>query len=132
MHESCATGGAGVDESKGTQILEAYALEIQMYTVKKDQKKLRELYKKSLQIKSAVTHPRIMGIIREVRVRRHYHHVQCGGKMYMAERDWHSATTDFFEAFKNYDESGSPRKIQCLKYVVISNFTLLLSSSCYY
>jgi COP9 signalosome complex subunit 2 len=47
-----------------------------------------------------------MGIIRE-----------CGGKMHMAERQWAEAATDFFEAFKNYDEAGNPRRIQCLKYV---------------
>lgn len=45
-----------------------------------------------------------MGIIRE-----------CGGKMHMAERQWADAATDFFEAFKNYDEAGNPRRIQCLK-----------------
>eukprot|EP00959_Pyramimonas_sp_CCMP1952_P059883 1250865-Pyramimonas_sp.AAC.1 len=29
---------------------------------------------------------------------------ECGGKMHMAERMWAHAHTDFFEAFKNYDE----------------------------
>lgn len=37
--------------------------------------------------------------------------------MHMAERQWADAATDFFEAFKNYDEAGNPRRIQCLKYV---------------
>lgn len=67
---------------------------------------LQELYQRALSIKSAIPHPRIMGIIRE-----------CGGKMYMAERRWAEAATDFFEAFKNYDEAGNHRRIQCLKYV---------------
>ena len=31
------------------------------------------------------------------------------------------AQQDFFEAFKNYDEAGSPQRIQCLKYLVLSN-----------
>lgn len=66
---------------------------------------LQELYQRALSIKSAIPHPRIMGIIRE-----------CGGKMHMAERQWADAATDFFEAFKNYDEAGNPRRIQCLKY----------------
>lgn len=35
----------------------------------------------------------------------------------MAERQWAEAATDFFEAFKNYDEAGNQRRIQCLKYV---------------
>lgn len=67
---------------------------------------MQQLYHKALAIKSAIPHPRIMGIIRE-----------CGGKMHMAERQWAEAATDFFEAFKNYDEAGNQRRIQCLKYV---------------
>ena len=66
---------------------------------------MQQLYLKALAIKSAIPHPRIMGIIRE-----------CGGKMHMAERQWAEAATDFFEAFKNYDEAGNQRRIQCLKY----------------
>jgi hypothetical protein len=47
--------------SKGTQLLEVYALEIQMYTETKDNKKLKLLYEKALQIRSAIPHPKIMG-----------------------------------------------------------------------
>lgn len=28
---------------------------------------------------------------------------------------------DFFESFKNYDEAGSPQRIQVLKYLVLAN-----------
>lgn len=38
--------------------------------------------------------------------------------MHMAERQWPEAATDFFEAFKNYDEAGNQRRIQCLKYAL--------------
>jgi COP9 signalosome complex subunit 2 len=65
---------------------------------------MQQLYHKALSIKSAIPHPRIMGIIHE-----------CGGKMHMAERQWADAATDFFDAFKNYDEAGTHRRIQCLK-----------------
>ena len=61
---------------------------------------MQQLYQKALTIKSAIPHPRIMGIIHE-----------CGGKMHMAERQWADAATDFFD----YDEAGSQRRIQCLK-----------------
>jgi len=37
--------------------------------------------------------------------------VECGGKMHLREGEYEKAHTDFFEAFKNYDESGSPRYI---------------------
>ena len=34
---------------------------------------------------------------------------ECGGKMHLREGEFSLAHTDFFEAFKNYDEAGSPR-----------------------
>ena len=49
---------------KGTQLLEVYALEIQMYTVQKNNKKLKKVYEQSLHIKSAIPHPFTMGVIR--------------------------------------------------------------------
>lgn len=54
------------DLKKGTQLLEIYALEIQMYTTQKNNKKLKALYEQSLHIKSAIPHPLIMGVIRGV------------------------------------------------------------------
>lgn len=54
------------DLKKGTQLLEIYALEIQMYTAQKNNKKLKTLYEQSLHIKSAIPHPLIMGVIRGI------------------------------------------------------------------
>ena len=71
-----------------------------------------------------------MGVIKE-----------CGGKMWMGERmhgscdppiwpqpnasllpgQWNRASEDFFDSFKNYDEAGSPQRIQVLKYLVLAN-----------
>ena len=56
------------DLKKGTQLLEIYALEIQMYTAQKNNKKLKALYEQSLHIKSAIPHPLIMGVIRGMMV----------------------------------------------------------------
>jgi len=114
LHRSCENEEGEDDQKKGSQLVDIYALEIQMYTATKDNKKLKELYHKALEIKSAIPHPRIMGIIRE-----------CGGKMHMREKEWERSHTDFFEAFKNYDEAGSPRRIQCLKYLVLANMLML-------
>lgn len=110
LHASCQDSMGNDDQKKGTQLLEVYALDIQMCTTTKNNKKLKELYEASLSVQSAIPHPRIMGVIRE-----------CGGKMHMSERAWDEAWADFFEAFKNYDEAGSHRRIQCLKYMVLSN-----------
>jgi len=113
LHASCQTDEGEDDLKKGTQLLEIYALEIQMYTAQKNNKKLKALYEQSLHIKSAIPHPLIMGVIRE-----------CGGKMHLREGEYEKAHTDFFEAFKNYDESGSPRRTTCLKYLVLANMLM--------
>ncbi|XP_037080517.1 COP9 signalosome complex subunit 2-like [Pollicipes pollicipes] len=113
LHLSCQTDAGEDDMKKGTQLLEIYALEIQMYTAQKNNKKLKALYEQSLHIKSAIPHPLIMGVIRE-----------CGGKMHLREGEFEKAHTDFFEAFKNYDESGSPRRTTCLKYLVLANMLM--------
>jgi len=113
LRMSCQTHEGEEDLKKGTQLLEIYALEIQMYTAQKNNKKLKALYEQSLHIKSAIPHPLIMGVIRE-----------CGGKMHLREQEFEKAHTDFFEAFKNYDESGSPRRTTCLKYLVLANMLM--------
>lgn len=38
--------------------------------------------------------------------------------------DWASAQIDFFESFKNYDEAGSPQRIQVLKYLVLAHMLM--------
>ncbi|EDS28978.1 conserved hypothetical protein [Culex quinquefasciatus] len=96
LHQSCQTNDNENDLKKVTQLLDIYALEIQMYTF--------------LYIKSAILHPLIMGVIRK-----------CGGKMHLREGEFEKAHTDFFEAFKNYDESGSSRRTTCLNYLVLRN-----------
>ncbi|KAI9341336.1 PCI domain-containing protein [Obelidium mucronatum] len=110
LRASCQTDDGEDDQKKGTLLLEIYALEIQMHTETKNNKKLKALYQQCLSVKSAIPHPRIMGVIRE-----------CGGKMHMSESEWQQAETDFFEAFKNYDEAGSSQRITCLKYLVLAN-----------
>ena len=41
--------------------------------------------------------------------------------------EWNKAQTDFFEAFKNYDEAGSESRIKVLQYLVIANMLSLSS-----
>ena len=80
LRQSCQTEEGEDDLKKGTQLLEVikalsseaflnscfqvYALEIQMYTAQKNNKKLKALYDQSLHIKSAIPHPLILGVIR--------------------------------------------------------------------
>lgn len=37
-----------------------------------------------------------------------------------AAGSWDKASTDLFESFRQYDESGSPQRIQVLKYLVLA------------
>ncbi|CRG82900.1 COP9 signalosome complex subunit 2 [Talaromyces islandicus] len=115
LHRACQREDGSDDPSKGTYSLEVYALEIQMYAETKNNKRLKALYERALRVRSAVPHPKIMGIIRE-----------CGGKMHMSEENWEQAQSDFFESFRNYDEAGSIQRIQVLKYLVLT--TMLMKS----
>ncbi|KAL3489311.1 signalosome subunit 2 [Aspergillus germanicus] len=115
LHRACQKEDGSDDTSKGTYLLELYALEIQMYAETKNNKRLKALYQRALRVRSAVPHPKIMGIIRE-----------CGGKMHMSEENWEEAQSDFFESFRNYDEAGSMQRIQVLKYLVLT--TMLMKS----
>ena len=115
LHTACQKEDGSDDPSKGTYALEIYALEIQMYADTRNNKRLKALYQRALKVRSAVPHPKVMGIIRE-----------CGGKMHMSEENWKEAQTDFFESFRNYDEAGSLQRIQVLKYLVLT--TMLMKS----
>ena len=117
LHRACQDEDGADDPNKGTYSLEIYAIEIQMYSVTKNNKRLKvrgrhlfrggggggggegggtsssgrcylatpereahvrtppqTLYQKALRVRSAIPHPKVMGIIRE-----------CGGKMHMSE-----------------------------------------------
>ncbi|CAI4211251.1 unnamed protein product [Parascedosporium putredinis] len=116
LHKTCQREDGTDDPSKGTYSLEVYALEIQMHAATKNNKQLKRLYERALKVRSAVPHPKIMGIIRE-----------CGGKMHMSEENWDEAQKDFFESFRNYDEAGSLQRIQVLKYLLLT--TMLMRSN---
>ncbi|KAK1833208.1 PCI domain-containing protein [Podospora conica] len=115
LHRACQKEDGSDDPSKGTYSLEIYALEIQMYSETRNNNQLKSLYRKALKVRSAVPHPKIQGIIRE-----------CGGKMHMSEENWKEAQSDFFESFRNYDEAGDLRRIQVLKYLLLT--TMLMKS----
>lgn len=91
LHKACQMADGSDDPSKGTYSLEVYSLEILMYAETRNNKRLKvsliscearqvsdarvqALYQRALKVRSAVPHPKIMGIIRE-----------CGGKMHMSE-----------------------------------------------
>jgi COP9 signalosome complex subunit 2 len=96
--------------STSTQLMEIYALEIQLYSRQKDLKKLRLVYDKAMAIRGGIPHPRTIALIQEL-----------GGKMHMAAREFEAASQTFFQAFKSYDEAGDPNRLKCLKYLVMAS-----------
>ncbi|KAL8853433.1 MAG: hypothetical protein Q9221_001750 [Calogaya cf. arnoldii] len=115
LHKACQREDGTDDPSKSTYAMEVYALEIQMYADTRNNKRLKALYNRALTVRSAVPHPKIMGIIRE-----------CGGKMHMSEENWKDAQIDFNVSFRSYDEAGSGQRLQVLKYLVLT--TMLMKS----
>ncbi|XP_073971695.1 COP9 signalosome complex subunit 2-like [Rhodnius prolixus] len=103
-------------EQNGSQLLDIFALEIEMFAAQKNYGKLRQVYEKSLNIKSLLPQAMSIATIRE-----------CGGKMYLRSGEYSKALVDFYEAFKNYDESGSSRRFSCLKYLLL--ITMLTKSN---
>jgi COP9 signalosome complex subunit 2 len=77
LRQSCQTESGEEDQKKGTQLLEIIQIDIQMSTLRKDNKRLKFLYEKSKSIKTGIPHPLTKGIIHE-----------CGGKMHLSEENF--------------------------------------------
>merc|ERR1712190_63766 len=115
LHKTCQKPDGTDDISKGSQLLEVYALEIQMCTLTKNSLRMKEIYPRTINLTSAIADPRNIAVIRE-----------SGGKMYMSEKKWEGAYNEFFEAFKNYQETGNATRAKImLKYVVLANMLAL-------
>ncbi|ORC89586.1 putative proteasome regulatory non-ATPase subunit 6 [Trypanosoma theileri] len=100
---------------KSAQLFLSYALLLEVYTKKNDFKRIRDTFLLAISIVNTIPPSRVAGSV-----------LECGGKMYMHIRDWSSAFRCFSVAFRNYNESGDPRRIECLKYLVL---TCMLSGS---
>uniref|UniRef100_A0A915DNX6 PCI domain-containing protein n=1 Tax=Ditylenchus dipsaci TaxID=166011 RepID=A0A915DNX6_9BILA len=85
---------------------------IQMYTAHKNNQAIGELYTQAINVKSAIEHPLTMGLSESVEAR-----CTCKRRVRQSPRR-------LFEAFKSYDESGSVRRLACLKYMVLANMLM--------
>lgn len=104
------TDGGTSSSSSNTQSIEIYALQIQLYSRQKDNKKLREVFKKAMAVRGGIPHPRTLASIQEL-----------GGKMHMQAKEYEAAGKTFFQAFKSYDEAGDQSRLRCLKYLVLAS-----------
>jgi COP9 signalosome complex subunit 2 len=112
LHKSCQTPDGQDDrKTKGSELLEIYALELRINGARGDSVRMKELFEKTKDLTSAVTDPRVQSVIKE-----------CWGVMYGDEGSWSKAKVQFYDAFRFYDEIGQAIKAkQCLKYVVVAN-----------
>jgi len=104
------------DLSKGSQLLEIYAVKMEIATMQQDKgdesaaERLKELFKRTSSLVADVNNPKVMSIITE-----------CFGKMYGSQGKWAQAYDEFSKAFDFYNTYGDSRLKRVLKYMVISN-----------
>lgn len=115
LHTSITLPTGAPDPSKGTYALEIYAMEIELHSALGNTSLLKTAYSAAQSITTAVPHPKIKGVICE-----------AGGKMHLGSQSWEQAQTDFFEAFRNYDEAGAIERLRVLRYLVLT--TMLMGS----
>lgn len=98
------------EATRNSYSLEVIAAEIEYYSQlnRASLSELNQLYRKSMTITTAVTHPKIMGTIRE-----------CGAKVHFYRGNYEKARLEFYDCFKNFDETGSPLKKKILKYLAL-------------
>ena len=145
LHHAANLNVGDDDQSqRGTQLLEIYALEIQMYNDTKNFKKLK--VRRHGDILSALTFCRKYTMLLTTFVQLFLTHVSwalsrsaggrcgwenvcfCHARITLTRQlligQWNRASEDFFESFRNYDEAGSPQRIQVLKYLVLANMLM--------
>jgi len=110
LHSSCRTPDGEDDKSKGSQLLEIYAIRIQVMSAKNDRVALNELFQKTSKLSTDINEPKSMSVIKE-----------CWGKMYASMNNWDEAYNNFFEAFKMYQDVGNANAKSCLKYVILAS-----------
>mmetsp|Transcript_46628 Transcript_46628/g.41698 ORF Transcript_46628/g.41698 Transcript_46628/m.41698 type:complete len:525 (+) Transcript_46628:88-1662(+) len=113
LHLSCKIDGKFENEddlSKGGQLLEIYSIKIQLMAAANNRVALAELFERTNTLCADVNDPRSMSVIKE-----------CWGKMYASMNQFDEAYTNFFDAFRSYQDIGHQNVKKCLKYVVISS-----------
>lgn len=110
LKESCRTGSNTFDNSKANNLLEVFAMEIQMCSSTKNNARMKAVYHEAQKLSSVNNDPRIFAIIKET-----------GGKVFMGEKKWDSALNEMFDSFKDYQEIGNTRAKTVLKYVILAS-----------
>jgi len=111
LTEWCEVAPGVCNPKKESNLLEVIALQmkLRMQDSVAGANGLRRLVSRARGLQSTIPHPRTLGTIHE-----------CDGKVMLFEHNWPDAKKEFFVAFKNYDVSGSERRIACLRYIVLA------------
>ena len=92
LKENCMSNDKiNYDTSKSNLLLETFALEIQLCDQIKDKKRMKRIFPQTESLIPVINDPRVRGSIKD-----------CGGKIYMAEKNWDKALDELFDCFKNY------------------------------
>lgn len=98
--------------AKSDQLLDVFALEIQMYMDQSDKSGVKRTYEKAIKI--VESNPGTLTSKLPI-------FQFCGGKIMMEDGDFEGAYATLFDAFKYYQDIGSEIRIPCLKYMLIAN-----------
>jgi len=101
-----------IEQNKRDQLLDVYALEIQMFMALKDKVGVQSVYDKA---KKIVENDK--GVLSTKLAIFNY----CGGKILKEDRQFADAYKKLYEAFEYFVESGSDLMIPCLKYMLMAN-----------
>lgn len=101
-----------IEQNKRDQLLDVYALEIQMYMAQKDKVGVQSLYDKAKKILE-----NDKGILSSKLAIFNF----CGGKIMMEDRKFSEAYVKLYEGFECFVESGSELMIPSLKYMLMAN-----------
>jgi len=111
LHQDCTNPDGTDDQTKGSELIDIYALQMRMAGEQSDMEVTKELYEKTKGLNADVKNPKSQSIIRE-----------CWGKMWGDDGNWQKAYQDFYLAFTTYQEAGMGTNAkQCLTYVIVSN-----------
>lgn len=102
---------------KEDQLLDIYALEIQMYMEQKDKLGVQSVNEKAIKIVQTNK-----GVLASKLPIFNF----CGGKILMEDRQFTEGYKKLFEAFLYYADTGNELRISCLKYMLMAN---MLSTS---
>eukprot|EP00823_Brevimastigomonas_motovehiculus_P004362 TRINITY_DN2862_c0_g1_i2.p1 TRINITY_DN2862_c0_g1~~TRINITY_DN2862_c0_g1_i2.p1 ORF type:complete len:506 (-),score=87.20 TRINITY_DN2862_c0_g1_i2:331-1731(-) len=114
LHKSCQLKDGTDDQKKGSELLEIYAMQVEIYTATGDAIGMKDIFERTKGLSAAVKDSHSQSIIRE-----------CWALMYADEGQWSAAKESFYTAFTSYDEvSNRPKAVQCFRNVVLSNMLM--------